>query len=150
WQAELVDVGVLPDAASERRGRDVVPIDFAIDNGKSFVSTAQFNLLYDRRDDPALPTQGLLIHFRGELGSGLIGSDYDFLRLQTLLRKWVPLPWGHVLRFTGFAGVVFGRAPFFYKFYASDLSDLIPSRVLEMSLDRRPPPNLLHTAIGEM
>jgi hypothetical protein len=46
--------------------------------------------------------------------------------------------------------VIFGQAPFFYKFHISDLSDLIPSRALEMELDRRPAPNLLQTSIVNM
>lgn len=154
WQGELVDVIVRPDAASELRGRgarsEVVPIDFAINNGVSFVSTIQLGLVYDRRDDPALPSRGTLVQFRGDAGSRIIFGDYDFLRLEVLARQWVPLPWGHVLRFSGFAGAIFGRAPFFYLFYVSDLSDLIPSRVLEMNLDRRAPPDLLGTAISEM
>ncbi len=152
WQGELVDVPVKPDAASEARGAVVRPIDFSINNGISFVSSIKLGLIYDRRDDPALPTRGTLIDFRGDAGTRLLGSDYDFLRLQALFRKWIPLPWGsgQSLRFGAFGGVVFGRAPFFYKFYVSDLSDLIPSRVLEMNLDRRPPPNLLGTSIEVM
>lgn len=150
WQGELVNVLNMPDAASESRGTSVQAIDFSIDRGHSFVSAIQFGLIYDRRDDPALPTRGVLIQFRGDYASPIIGSDYDFLRLQISAQHYVPLPWGHVLRFGGFAGAVFGRAPFFYKFYASDMSDLIPSRALELNLDRRPPPNLLNTAIAEM
>ena len=40
-----------------------------------------------------------------------------------------------------------GDAPFFYKFHASDMTDLIPARLLEMELDRRTPPNLLGTSV---
>jgi outer membrane protein insertion porin family len=49
-----------------------------------------------------------------------------------------------------FLGSVFGHAPFFYNFYAADLSDLLPSRVLELNLDRRRTLNLLGTSIVEM
>ncbi|MBK8171479.1 MAG: BamA/TamA family outer membrane protein [Sandaracinaceae bacterium] len=150
WQGELVNVLNMPDAASESRGTHVQAIDFSINRGHSVVSAIQFGLIYDRRDDPALPTRGVMIQFRGDYSSPIIGSDYEFLRLQISAQHYVPLPWGHVLRFGGFAGAVFGRAPFFYKFYASDLSDLLPSRALELNLDRRPPPNLLNTAIAEM
>lgn len=150
WQGEYVNVLNMPDAASETRGTRVQSIDFSINRGRSFVSAIQFGLIYDRRDDPALPTRGVLIQLRGDYGSALIGSDYEFLRLQVSGHHYFPLPWGHVLRLGGFAGVVFGRSPFFYKFYASDLSDLIPSRALELNLDRSPPPNLLNTAIAEM
>jgi hypothetical protein len=46
--------------------------------------------------------------------------------------------------------MVFGDAPFFYRFYASDLSDLIPSRVLDLNLDHRGPPDLLGTSVAAM
>lgn len=151
WQGELVNVRVRPEAASERRGDDIVPIDFAIEDDLSIVSAVQFNLIYDRRDDPALPTRGTLVRFRTDVASRLLGSDYSFLRTQTLIRHWVPLPWGgHHLRFSAFAGAVFGQSPFFYRFYASDLSDLIPSRILDMNIDSRAPPDLLGTAVAEM
>ena len=151
WEGELVDVGHRPDAASESRGDDVDPIDFAIDNGQSIVSTAQFEIVHDLRDDPALPSRGTHVAFRGDLAGRVLLSDYDFIRLQGRVRHWIPLPWSdHHLRFGVFAGVLFGRAPFFYRFYAADLSDLIPSRILEMSTDRRPPPDLLGTAVAEM
>lgn len=150
WQGEVVDVSAMPDAASERRGNETVPIDFAIDRDLSFVSTLQFGLTWDTRDDPTLPTRGTQLNFGADFSSVILGSDYEFLRLQLNWRQWLPMPKGHTLRVGVFGGVIFGSAPFFYKFYASDLSDLIPSRALELNLDRRPPPNLFGTAIGEM
>jgi len=54
-----------------------------------------------------------------------------------------------VLSLGAFAGTVVGRAPFFYRFYAADLSDLLPSRVLELNLDHRRTHNLLGTSIIE-
>lgn len=150
WQAEWVRVTSRPEAASELRGTEVRPIDFSIDDGRSFVSVLRISGTYDRRDDPGVPTRGTYLRAQADAGTRLLGSEYDFLRLQVRLRQWVPLPHGHTIRFSGFAGIVFGDAPFFYKFHASDLSDLIPSRVLEMELDRRPPPNLLGTAVAFM
>jgi hypothetical protein len=41
-----------------------------------------------------------------------------------------------------FAGAVFGYAPFFYKFFVTDLTDLQPSRILGLNLDHRPAPNM--------
>ena len=151
WEGEIVDVAVRPEAASSSRGRDVDPIDFSIDDGTSFVSTIQLGLAYDRRDDPALPSRGTLVHFRGDAATRLIGSDYSFLRLQVLARQWIPMPWGgHYVRLGVFAGTIFGDAPFFYKFHASDLSDLVPSRILEMNIDNRPPPDFFGTSVAEM
>ena len=39
-----------------------------------------------------------------------------------------------LISFGAFVGTVFGRSPFFYRFYAADLSDLLPSRVQELNL----------------
>ena len=150
WQGEYIDAFSVPAAASESRNGSTRAIDFSIQRGISVVSALQLGFVYDRRDDPALPTRGVIVQVRGDLGTQLLGSDYHFLRVQASVLHYVPLPWRHVLRFGAFAGVVFGRAPFFYKFYVSDLSDLIPSRALELNLDRRPPPDLFGTAIRFM
>jgi hypothetical protein len=150
WQGEVVDAFSVPEAAAESRNGSVRAIDFGIRRGTSKISSLQLGLAYDRRDDPAMPSRGLLVRFRGDAGLAVLASDYDFLRLQTSVLHWVRLPWAHSLRFGLFAGMVFGEAPFFYRFYASDLSDLIPSRTLDLNLDRRPPPDLLGTAVRFM
>lgn len=150
WQGELIDVNTVPDAASELRGSETVPIDFAIDPDQSWVSMVQLGLIYDRRDNPSMATDGLLVKFRGDLATQVLLSDYDFVRMQLQMQHWFPLPWKHILRLGVYGGVIFGRAPFFYKFYVSDLSDLLPSRMLELNFDRRTPPSLLGTAVTEM
>lgn len=150
WQGDIVDVAAMPNAASERRGSEIEPIDFSIEDGVSFVSTLRFGLTYDRRDDPGMTSRGTLLQLHADAGTALLGSAYNFLRLDAQARFWVPLPWGHTFRVGLLVGAVFGEAPFFYQFYASDLSDLIPSRVLELNMDRRPPPNLLNNSIAEM
>ena len=150
WQGEVVQTRSMPDAASEVRGTEVRGIDFAIARGRSYVSLLRLGFDYDRRDDPAMPTRGVRVRLDGDFATRLIGSDYDFLRVSLLARYWVPLPWHHTLRLSAFAGAVFGEAPFFYKFHAVDLTDLRPSRILEMQLDRRAPPNLLGTSIEAM
>lgn len=150
WQGELVDVTALPDAATERRGDEVIPIDFSINPDQSWISMMRIGLSYDRRDNPALTTRGLWVNFRGDLATRILLSDYDFVRLQLSIRHWFSLPWKHVLRVSAFGGLIYGRAPFFYKFYVADLSDLLPSRMLELNFDRRTPPSLLGTAVKEM
>ncbi len=150
WQGEVVRVLSRPEAASTVRGSEVRPIDFAIQDGTSFVSLLRLGLLYDRRDDPGLPSQGTFIRLEGDIGTRLLGSSYDFIRLEGLARYWHSIRPRHVLRFSGYAGVVFGDAPVFYRFHVSDLSDLLPSRVLEMQIDRRPSNDLLDTPIRFM
>jgi outer membrane protein insertion porin family len=149
WRGDVVVVpdGGLPAAATEIRGRGPGPgvqhaIDFAIEPGNSFVSMLSVGFIYDKRDSAILPTRGLLSTFAGDLASPLIGSDYEFVRLQASIHRWFPLRWGHTIRTGAFAGAVFGYAPFFYKFFVTDLTDLQPSRILGLNLDHRPAPNM--------
>ena len=150
WQGECVRVRSLPDAASESRGGVVQPIDFAIQPEVSFLSVLRANVGYDRRDDPGLTTRGSYFQLSADAGLGVIGSDYDFLRLQASFRHWFHLGANHRLRLGVFAGAIFGEAPFFYKFHVSDLTDLIPGRYMEMQLDRRTAPNFMDTSIAVM
>jgi len=151
YQLEAVEVVDRPFAASHRRGTELVPIDFSIHDGLSWISSVQLGLSHDGRDDPGLTTEGRYAFVRADLSSTIIGSSYDFVRVQAGWREWVRLPEArHTLRLGLFLGAAIGDVPFFYKFYASDLSDLIPSRVLELNLDRRAPPNLLDTSVREM
>ncbi len=150
WHGDFVKVprGGVPVASSERRGRtnddrSRVPIDFAIEPGKSYVSMLTVGLQYDKRDSAILPARGTSANFNGDLASALIGSDYSFMRVQASFNHWFPLSWGHTIRFGAFAGAVFGYSPFFYKFFVTDLTDLQPSRILGLNLDHRPAPNLL-------
>ena len=150
YQLELISLVSRPDAASELRGLDVVPIDFHVQDGVSAVSMLDLSLVFDERDSAALTRSGTLVYLRVDLASRLFGSDYDFFRAEGLARHWVPLPgWDHTLRLSIFAGAALDETPFFYRFYAADLSDLVPSRVLELNLDRRAPLNLFRNSIVE-
>ncbi|MEM1414386.1 MAG: BamA/TamA family outer membrane protein, partial [Myxococcota bacterium] len=148
WILEAANAS-FPDA-SETFGSEVRAIDFRVQRGTSYVSRARVGLTFDRRDDPALPTRGLLVRFQTDVASRAIGSDYDFIRLQGSALGWIPTSWGHTIRLGAYAGSVIGRAPFWHLFHISDLTDLIPSRFLEMQLDRRQAPNVFGTAISEL
>ncbi len=150
YVGEVYHLRARPDAASETRGRDVRPIDFALHDGVSYVSLLRAGLTFDRRDDPAMTSRGLYIRFNADFAHRVLGSDYDFLRLRLLFRAWQPFQHRQSVRFSASIGAIFGSAPFTYQFQASDLSDLIPGRVLGMQLDRRPPPNLLNNSIEVM
>jgi len=150
WQGELVNVISKPGSASIRRGDEIVPIDFHIENDESFVSSLYFSVIFDRRNAPPFPTRGQLIRLDARAGAAWIGSDYDFARYEATFRHWQPLPWNHVLSFGLYLGAIYDDAPFFYRFYVSDLSDLIPSRILELNLDHRNAPNFFDTSIEAM
>ncbi|MDH3200248.1 MAG: BamA/TamA family outer membrane protein [Myxococcales bacterium] len=147
WIGDIVSVLERPEAASETRGNEISPIEFAIEDGHSFVSSLRFALILDRRDDPGITKQGVLLRGVVTASTRFLGSDYDFLQLEVWIRRWWRLPWNHTIRFGAFGGVAFGNTPFFYLFHVSDLTDLVPSRFLEMQLDRRQAPNLLGTSI---
>ena len=147
WIGDIVSVLGRPQAASETVGNEIKPIDFAIQDGRSFVSSLRFGLTFDKRDDPGITKEGVLFVGNVMLGTRALGSDYDFIKLEVWVRRWWRLPWRHTIRLGFFGGAAFGNTPFFYLFHISDLTDLIPSRFLEMQLDARPPPNLLGTSI---
>ena len=147
WIGDIVSVLSRPQAASEMRGNDIAPLNFAIQDGRSFVSSLRFALIFDKRDDPGITKEGVLFYGDVLVGTRFLGSDYDFIRLQASVTRWWRLPWNHTFRLAAFGGAAFGNTPFFYLFHISDLTDLIPSRFLEMQLDARPAPNLLGTSI---
>ncbi|HNZ25187.1 MAG TPA: BamA/TamA family outer membrane protein [Polyangiaceae bacterium] len=155
WQAwvdyrlERLDA-TLPLAASHRRGLDTEPIDFGLHRGLSVLSTVRSTLQYDTRDSPILPTRGSHTTFMAEASLTPMGSDYPFQRYTLSTSKWFSLPWAHVIRVGVFGGAVVGEAPIFERFYVGDFSDLLPSRMLGLNVDRRPPPNFLGTSIVEV
>jgi outer membrane protein insertion porin family len=150
WHGDYVYVppSGLPDAASQIRGRGNhpsarEPIDFSIEPYDSYVSAISIGFTHDKRDSAVLPSRGTLAGFSGDMASRLIGSSYEFVRLELSVNHWITLPWKHhVLRVGAQGGAVFGYAPFFYKFFVTDLTDLQPSRILGLNLDHRPAPNL--------
>jgi hypothetical protein len=152
YHLETIDA-TLPRAASFRRGLDIEPIDFHLLPGRSLLSFVTLGLEDDTRDDPVLPTRGHQIQVASDVGIALLGSDYSFLRLSARASHWSTLKigtHGHVVRLDAFAGALFGEAPLFLRFYVGDLSDFLPSRVLDLNFDRRPPPNFLRTSVVEM
>ncbi len=150
WRVESTAILLRPEAASEHRGLEVRPIDFGVPKDHNFLSLVHFSWDRDRRDVPAMPSRGSRLRVQVEASSQILASEYDFIRLQGLYRHWIPLGSRHSLRIGLFAGLIYGSAPFFYRFHLSDLSDLIPSRVLEMEIDRRAAPNLLGTVVEVM
>jgi outer membrane protein assembly factor BamA len=138
-----------PGSATHRRGDTVEPIDFHLVRGTSILSVVRASLWHDTRDEPFLTRAGWLVTLGVDGATGALGSDYRYLKLQSRLSRWVQLPWKHVVELQGYVGVVFGDAPQFERFYVGDLSDLLPDRLLELSFDRRPAPDVFRNAIGE-
>jgi hypothetical protein len=86
----------------------------------------------------------------GDLSLAPLGSSYPYQKLMLRASRWWPVGRrGHVARLDLFGGAIGGQAPVFERFYAADLSDFLPDRILELNIDSRPPPNLLGTEIIE-
>jgi outer membrane protein assembly factor BamA len=149
YHLEWIDAAV-PVAASHLRGDTREPIDFSIKPGGSWLSTLRASLAYDTRDLPFLARRGWLASAVVTAGVPPLGSAYGFVRVELSGRRYWQLPWGHVVDVAAFLGGIAGDAPFFEKFYIGDFTDLLPDRVLDLTPDRRQPPNLLGTDIKEV
>lgn len=149
YHLERVDA-LVPVAASHLRGDTREPIDFAIRPGGSWLSTLRASLAYDTRDLPFLTHKGWLASAAITAGVPPLGSAYGFARVELSAQRWWHLPWKHVIHASAFFGGIAGDAPFFEKFYIGDFTDLLPDRVLDLTPDRRQPPNLLGTDIKEV
>ena len=151
YRLEAIDAS-LPLQASHLRGVDnVEPIDFGIQRGRSHLSTLGAALRFDTRDHPFLPTRGWLVDASTEFGLLALGSDYDYQRVDLRASRWWQLNGsGHVLRLELLGGAIAGDAPFFERYFVGDYSDFLPSRILGVNFDRRPPPNFLGTQIVEV
>ncbi len=139
----------LPLAASHVYGLEVQPLDFYLEREISYLSALRASFVFDTRDDTALPTQGQHLVAQVDTGLNAIGSSYSYAKLIARFSHYWHLPWNHVLRLEAFVGSIAGRAPLFERFYVGDLTDFLPDRVLDLTFDRRPPPNFLHTSIVE-
>jgi outer membrane protein insertion porin family len=143
-----------PTAASHVRGtrgeRDREPIDFDVLPGRSILSTLSTTIQHDTRDHPVLPTRGWYATVTADVSLAPLGSEYPYARLDARVSKWWRLPWRHVVRLELFGGAISGDAPFFERYYVGDLSDFRASRLLGLNVERRPSPNFLGTAIGEV
>jgi outer membrane protein insertion porin family len=87
---------------------------------ESVVSTIRFGYERDTRDDPFVPTSGEQLSFGIELGTSLLGSDYEFSKYTgSGSIALEPFP-AHSLVFRGEAGLIQGEAPFFDQFFIGD------------------------------
>ena len=149
YHLEHIDA-VVPAGATQLRGDTRQPIDFAIQPGGSWLSTLRAALTYDTRDQPFLARRGWLASAAVTAGVVPLGSSYSYARVELSGQRWWQLPWKHVIHASAFFGGIAGSAPFFEKFYIGDFTDLLPDRVLDLTPDRRQPPNLLGTDIREV
>lgn len=88
----------------------------------SVLSTLSLNYERDTRNDPFVPTGGLRLNAAAEVGTSLLGSDYEFSKyFAEFQMAFEPVP-GHSLLLRSAAGLVQGQTPFFNQFFIGDFT----------------------------
>ena len=147
YRVEYIHADLPNGAVNTRPDGTTRPIAFGVKDGGSMLSLLGLSVEWDTRSDPVLPHRGTLLSISADFSSSLIGSGYDFFKLRALLKHYVPVKWGHVLSLQLVAGVVFGDAPFFEKFFVGDFNDLVPSRNLRLNFSTLPSRDIFGTSI---
>jgi hypothetical protein len=127
----------------------ISPIAFGVQEGRSRLGTVAVVLDVDTRSDPVLPRSGGRASITLEAAVPVIGSRYSYAKGVVQGAWYRPLRRGHVLGFHGFAGAIFGEAPYFERFFVGDLNFLLPPRALGLNFSTLPSRNLLGTSIAE-
>ncbi len=137
----------LPEAPTRRLpdGR-LAAVELELRDGSSRVVSASVGLDHDTRADPVLPYNGYRLVLLGELSTGAVTSDYDFVSLRGRFQHWWPVSGpAHVVSMHVSAGVIIGDAPRFDRLYAADFYRLITPRAAELVVSVVAPRNLLGT-----
>ena len=125
-------------------------IDFGLGPGRSFLSSLIVDFVRDRRGDPVLPHSGYRVRATGELAAQVFGSSYTFAKLLGQYQQWWKLPRAdHAISLAIMGGLIVGNAPLFNRFFVGDMSDLLPSRALELNFSTMPSRNLLRTIMDD-
>lgn len=86
----------------------------------SVLSTLSLTYERDTRNDPFVPTKGLLLTATAEVGTSLLGSDYEFSKyFADFSIAFEPFR-GHSLSLKAVGGLVQGQTPFFNQFFIGD------------------------------
>jgi len=121
-------------------------VDLHLDPGASKVVTVGLSFDRDTRADPLLPHSGGRITASAELGSAVLGGDYDFATLFGRYEHWWPLRSERSAIGMHLAGgVVIGDAPLFDRIYISDVDPMLTPRALGLVLSNAAPFDMLGT-----
>jgi outer membrane protein insertion porin family len=113
------------------------PIFFGIHEGDSRLASVALGLDVDDRSDPVLPTSGGRASVTLQMALPLLGSSYGFAK-GVAQASWYHPVWRHVIGVHGFAGALFGDAPYFERFFVGDLNLLLPPRALGLNFSTLP------------
>jgi len=140
--------GTLPAAPTYLRPDGVSePIDLDLQRGAHLLSSANFGLNYDGREEAARLGKGMRFALELQLSSPLVGSRYEYMKLVAGGAYTFRLPWRHWITPSLVAGQIAGRAPRFERFYAGDLSEWTPGRELGLIYSTRGPIDVFGTGV---
>jgi hypothetical protein len=138
----------LPDRRTrERPEGGLAPIHFGIHEGDSRLSSLGIGFDVDTRSDPVLPSRGARVGVTLQTALPLIGSRYFYAK-GVVQASWYRPVWRHVIGLHGFAGAIFGDAPYFEQFFVGDLNVLLPPRALGLNFSTLASPDVLGTSVA--
>ncbi|MGF1510872.1 MAG: BamA/TamA family outer membrane protein [Myxococcota bacterium] len=115
YRLELVNVDQLPNLEP---GDIIQAPSILFDD--SVLSTISVAYERDTRDDPFLPLSGSRALLSVEIGTSLIGSDYEFSKYYgEVTQAFQPYP-RHSLLLRASGGLIQGQTPFFNQFFIGD------------------------------
>jgi hypothetical protein len=88
----------------------------------SVLSTLSATWERDTRDDAFAPRRGTRLAAAVEVGTSLLGSDYEFSKYTAELQRAFHVHEGQALLLYAFGGLVQGETPFFNQFFRRDFS----------------------------
>lgn len=88
----------------------------------SVLSTLTATWERDTRNDAFAPSRGTRWALSAELGSSILGSDYEFSKYIAEVEHAVSVFRSHALLLRGFGGLIQGEAPFFAQFFRRDFT----------------------------
>jgi len=143
---EKVDANVPVAPTETLADGTVVPVALHLDPGSSRVVTAGLGYDYDTRADPILPHSGSRVTISAEVGTGALGSSYDFATIFARFEQWWPLrDERHAIGIHAAGGAVIGDAPRFDRIHISDVDHMLTPRALGLVLSTASPFDVLGT-----
>lgn len=147
YRFERVGAQLPTDPIYTSPGGEAAPVDLELLPGVHRLTSFNFGLNYDGRDEAARLGKGARIALDLQLSSPLVGSEYEYIKLVAGGAYSFRLPWGHWITPSLVAGQIAGRAPRFERFFSGDLSDWTPGRELGLIYTTRGPVDVFNTGV---
>jgi hypothetical protein len=145
-RAESVDTSLPFAPVQVLRSGVPVAIDLHLVPGSSRIVTTSITFDRDTRPDPILPHAGGHVVASAELGTSVLGSDYDFATLFGSFEHYWPLrSERHAIAIKLAGGLVIGSAPRFDRIHVADVDRMLTPRALGLVLSTAAPLAILGT-----